>query len=73
MLLKTSIATGKLTFSETEAAACLGLTVEHFRVLVRLHLSQGEEIPPGTTFKASDLLVLSILQQQGLCQASAPV
>jgi hypothetical protein len=58
------LATGKPVLTETEAAVALGLSVEQFRILVRLHLSGGEETPPGTVYRRSDLVVLSILHEQ---------
>jgi hypothetical protein len=50
--------------TEAEAAAALGLGLEQFRILVRLHLSGGEEPPPGTMFRPADLVVLSVLHEQ---------
>ena len=54
----------KVQYSETEAAALLGISVEHLRDLVRRHIvkDEGESSNlANAIFQASDLLVLRIL------------
>lgn len=51
-------------YTEPEAAASLGLSVERFRDLVRTHIAQGEEEQGnliGATYQSSDLVVLKLL------------
>lgn len=59
----------KVQYSEPEAAAMLGLSVEQLRSLVRDHIVKEESgkdedsppIPAVPSFQASDLVVLRIL------------
>ena len=51
-------------YSETEAAKTLGITIDRFRELIRIHIAQSEdEINniAATTYQSSDLLVLKLL------------
>ncbi len=66
----------KIQYSETEAAALLGLSVEQLRTLVRDHIvteeqddSEGLEY---ATFHPSDLLVLRILAAKNSAYAGSP-
>lgn len=55
---------GKSQFSETEAAAELGVSVAQLRTMIRSHVvEQDEDLSnvPQTTFQPSDLLVLRLL------------
>lgn len=56
---------GKTQFSETEAAAELGVTVEALRTLIRQHIVGSDEAEarslPLTSFQPSDLVLLRIL------------
>jgi hypothetical protein len=54
----------KSQYSETEAAAELGVSVERLRTLIREHILLKEDDgghPPLATFQPSDLLVLKLL------------
>jgi hypothetical protein len=54
----------KSHYSESEAAASLGVSVDELRHMVRLHIvSDEEDITklPITTFQPSDLLILRLL------------
>ena len=54
----------KSQFSEPEAAAELGITVEALRKMIRSHVVDRDEDlgnVPATTFQPSDLLVLRLL------------
>lgn len=58
---------GKSHYTETEAAAELGVTVDRLRCLIREHIlpSDDEVRPaPAVTFQASDVLVLKLLTGQ---------
>lgn len=62
--LAPSIKPGKTQYSEHEAAAELGLTVEQLRSLIRSHIAQSDEDLnhiASASFHPSDLLVLKIL------------
>jgi len=50
-------------YSETEAAAHLGISIEHLRSLVKDHIVKDDDTASVAmaTFQASDLLVLKIL------------
>ncbi len=51
-------------FTEAEAARELGVTVEEFRELIRIHIMrEGEEVLPSrkAVFQSSDLLLLRLL------------
>lgn len=55
---------GKVQYSEAEAADELGVTIEQLRSLVQHHIVEGEEgVPnvPVSSFHPSDLVVLRIL------------
>ena len=54
----------KMHFSEVEAAHELGLTLDQFRVLIRQHITYGQEEDgniTNTVFQPSDLLLLRFL------------
>ncbi len=54
----------KAHYSQTEAAAALGVSVEKLRTVVRSHISDTEEDLnnlAATTFHPSDLLLLKLL------------
>jgi hypothetical protein len=56
-----------IQYSEIEAAEQLGVSVEHFRTLVRNYIVTSEDEISGletATFKQSDLVVLKILVSQ---------
>ncbi|MSV31672.1 MAG: hypothetical protein EXQ57_04050 [Bryobacterales bacterium] len=51
-------------YSETEAAKTLGITIDRFRELIRIHIAQSEDEINNigaTTYQSSDLLVLKLL------------
>ncbi len=55
----------KSHYSEVEAAAVLGVSVEELRSLIRQHIVQCEEDMnnvPSAYFQPSDILVLRMLQ-----------
>jgi hypothetical protein len=57
----------KLQYSEAEAAAHLGITVDQLRSLVKHHIAKGDDdfdSLESTSFHASDLLILRILSSQ---------
>ena len=59
---------GKTQYSEHEAAAELGVTVEQLRVLIRSHIAQSDEDLNHiavASFHPSDLLVLKLLARVG--------
>jgi hypothetical protein len=64
----------KAQYSETEAAASLGMTVEELRALIRDNIT-GDEADlsglPVTAFQPSDVLVLRILADR-LVMATTP-
>ena len=54
----------KTHFSETEAAEQLGISVDHFRSLIRNYVAPGEEEMKNvsqTMFQQSDLLLLRFM------------
>jgi len=56
--------TGKSQYSESEAAAELGISVEQLRSMIRSHVVDRDEDlnnVPVTSFQPSDLLVLRLL------------
>lgn len=58
----------KVQYTEFEAAALLGISIEHLRELVRLHIVKEESDASNleyTSFQQSDLLLLKILASQG--------
>ena len=59
----------KLNYTEAEAAAELGLSVDRLRALVSAHIAGTEEEQtniPLATYERSDLLLLRILSAQNL-------
>ena len=61
----------KSHYSETEAAAVLGVSVDELRSLIKSRVVEQEEDMtnvPATTFQPSDLVLLRILVQQRLFQ-----
>lgn len=51
-------------YTESEAAEALGVSVDRFRTLVKVHIAQNEDEANNigaTTYQASDLVVLKIL------------
>ncbi len=59
--------TAKSQYSESEAAAELGITVDVLRQMIRSHVMDSEQDVsniPATTFQPSDLLVLRLLAGQ---------
>ncbi len=66
--------TQKVQYTETEAAALLGISVERLRDLVRRHIIKEEADPSAlayATFQPSDLLVLRILAGMASEQSSS--
>ena len=65
--------TAKSQYSETEAAAVIGVSVDQLRTLIRQHVTvpdeAGEE-SKATTFQPSDLVLLRILARQAPVQAA---
>ena len=60
----TSTKPGKSHYSESEAAAALGVSIEQLRSLVRSHLVDADEDLNNLStagFQASDVLLLKIL------------
>ena len=58
----------KVQYTEFEAAALLGISIEYLRELVRLHIVKEESDASNleyTSFQQSDLLLLKILASQG--------
>lgn len=58
---------GKSHYTESEAAAELGVSVDRLRTLIREHiLPSDDEVRPisSVTFQASDLLLLKLLSSQ---------
>ena len=58
---------GKSQYSEAEAAAELGISVDALRQMIRSHVMDNEQDVsniPATTFQPSDLLVLRLLAGQ---------
>ena len=59
-----SVKTGKTQYSEHEAAAELGVSVEQLRTLIRSHIAESDEDLNHiavASFHPSDLLVLKLL------------
>lgn len=57
----------KSQYSETEAAAVLGVSVEELRTIIKLHITgkeEGGDESKATTFRPSDLALLRILARQ---------
>lgn len=65
MLITTlSTRSAKCFYSETEAAQALGISIDRFRDLVKIHIAQSDDEINNigaTTYQASDLLVLKLL------------
>jgi hypothetical protein len=57
---------GKLEYSEEEAASALGVSIDQLRGMVRTHITQGDGEPdlPIPTFRPADLLLLKMLSGQ---------
>jgi hypothetical protein len=56
--------TGKLEFTEAEAAEELGVSLLQFRAMIRTHILDCDEDLknlPAATFQLSDLLILRLL------------
>lgn len=65
--------TGKSQYSETEAAAELGISVGQLRTMIRSHVVDRDEDlnnVPVTTFQPSDLVILRLLS--GMPQIPIP-
>ena len=58
-----TLKTPKAQFSETEAAAILGMPIDEFRSFVRHHIGEGADDPleDAATCQRSDLLVLRLI------------
>jgi hypothetical protein len=56
---------GKLEYTEEEAASALGVSISQLRALVRTHVIQEESGAdvPIPTFRPTDLLLLKMLSQ----------
>jgi len=54
---------GKLEYTEEEAASALGISISQLRTLVKTHVIQEESGPdvPIPSFRPSDLLLLKML------------
>lgn len=64
----------KSHYNEAEAAEALGISIDQFRSLLRLHLGIEEgEMPnvPQTVFQPSDLLVLKFLANRQAASTTA--
>jgi hypothetical protein len=65
--MQPKITASKAQYTESEAAAQLGISPEELRELIRLHIVQDDADAgnvPMTTFQASDLLVLRLLARK---------
>lgn len=65
--MQPKITASKAQYTETEAAAQLGISPEELRELIRLHIVQDDADAgnvPMMTFQASDLLVLRLLARK---------
>lgn len=64
--------TGKLYFTENEAARILGVSVDQFRTLLTQHICKAEDVSNSsqTTFHASDIVLLKMFVGQ-LAQTAA--
>ena len=56
---------GKLEYTEDEAASALGISIGQLRSLVRTHVIKEETAPdvPMPSFRPTDLLLLKMLSQ----------
>jgi hypothetical protein len=63
---------GKLEYTEEEAASALGISISQLRTLVKTHVIQEESGPdvPIPSFRPSDLLLLKMLSQPRATAAS---
>ncbi|MGH9660267.1 MAG: hypothetical protein ACRD96_17080 [Bryobacteraceae bacterium] len=59
--------TGKVEFTEAEASAALGISVDELRSLVRQHVIRDESEPelPVVLFRATDLIMFKMLLGRG--------
>lgn len=65
--MQPKITASKAQYTESEAAARLGISPEQLRELIRLHIVQDDADAnnvPMTTFQAADLVVLRLLARQ---------
>jgi hypothetical protein len=53
-------------YTEREAAYLLGIPVEQLRLLVRAHVTQGDEVPLDAIYYAADLVLLRFLATRAL-------
>ena len=63
---------GKLEYTEEEAASALGVSISQLRALVRTHVIQEESGAdvPIPTFRPTDLLLLKMLSEPRATAAS---
>jgi hypothetical protein len=56
---------GKVEYTEEEAASALGVSISDLRALVRTHVTKDEvsSEAPTLTFRPSDLLLLKMLSE----------
>ena len=66
------LVSGKLEYTEEEAASALGISISQLRTLVKTHVIQEESGPdvPIPSFRPSDLLLLKMLSQPRATAAS---
>jgi hypothetical protein len=64
---------GKLEYTEEEAASALGISISQLRALVRMHVIQEESGPdvPIPNFRPADLLLLKMLSEPRVAAASS--
>ena len=64
---------GKLEYTEEEAASALGVSISQLRTLVRTHVIQEESGAdvPIPTFRPTDLLLLKMLSEPRATAASS--
>jgi hypothetical protein len=64
---------GKLEYTEEEAASALGISISQLRALVRTHVIQEESGPdvPIPNFRPADLLLLKMLSEPRVAAASS--
>jgi hypothetical protein len=64
---------GKLEYTEEEAASALGISISQLRALVRTHVIQEESGPdvPIPNFRPADLLLLKMLSEPRTSVASS--
>jgi hypothetical protein len=63
---------GKLEYTEEEAASALGISISQLRTLVRTHVIQEESGAdvPIPTFRPTDLLLLKMLSEPRVTAAT---